>query len=63
MRIEVYEQRILIPEENKWLYNEESNVVSDKVFLGKNADPKDWVEITEEEKLKIEQAEQEQTDE
>ena len=54
MQIEVYEQRILIPEDGKWLYNEAENVISDKVYLGKEADASAWVEITEKEKQKIE---------
>lgn len=54
MQIEVYEQRILIPEEGKWLYNATDNVISDKVYLGINADASAWVEVTEEEKQKIE---------
>lgn len=54
MQIEVYEQRILIPEEGKWLYNEAENVISDKVYLGKDADASLWAEINEEEKQKIE---------
>ena len=55
MQIEVYEQRILIPEEGKWLYNATDNVISDKVYLGINADASAWVEITEKEKQKIEE--------
>lgn len=58
MQIEVYEQRILIPEEGKWLYNSADNVISDKVYLGIKADASVWAEITEEEKQRIE-AEQE----
>jgi hypothetical protein len=38
MKIETYEQRILIPEEGHWLYNAEAHVISDKVYLGKTAD-------------------------
>jgi hypothetical protein len=38
MKIETYEQRILIPEEGHWLYNSEAQVISDKVYLGKTAD-------------------------
>lgn len=38
MKIETYEQRILIPEEGHWLYNVEAHVISDKVYLGKTAD-------------------------
>ena len=56
MKMETYEQRILIPDAGKWLYNEKDDVVSDKVFLGKNADESQWVEITEERKQSIEQA-------
>lgn len=47
--------RILTPSENKWLYNEKDRVISDKVYLGVNADETMWVEITEEEKLLLEQ--------
>lgn len=54
MQIQTYEQRILIPEEGKWLYNATADVVSEKVYLGKDADADEWVEITEEEKQKIE---------
>lgn len=54
MRIEVYKQRVLIPDENKYLYNETAQVISDKVYLGINADEKEWIEITEEEKQEIE---------
>ena len=54
MQMKTYEQRILIPEENKWLYNATDNVISDKVYLGINADASAWVEIGEEEKKHIE---------
>ena len=54
MQIQTYEQRILIPEENKWLYNANAKVISDKVYLGKNADESEWVEITTEEKEALE---------
>ena len=54
MKIEVYEQRILIPDENKYLYNEEVQVFSEKVYLGINADENKWVEVTEEQKQEIE---------
>lgn len=46
--------RILIPSENKCLYNAKDRVISDKVYLGVNADETLWVEITEEEKLSLE---------
>lgn len=54
MQMQTYEQRILIPEDGKWLYNEAENVISDKVYLGKDADASLWTEINEEEKQKIE---------
>lgn len=56
MKMETYEQRILIPDMGKWLYHEKDDVVSDKVFLGKNADESQWAEISEERKQAIEQA-------
>ena len=54
MKIEVYEQKVLIPDENKYLYNEEAQVISDKVYLGINADETEWIEISEDEKQEIE---------
>ena len=54
MEIKRYEQVILIPDEGKYLYNETAQVISDKVFLGINADEKEWIEITEEQKQEIE---------
>lgn len=54
MKVETYEQRILIPETGKWLYNENAKVISDKVYLGKEADASEWVEITTEEKETLE---------
>lgn len=53
MRKEVYNQRILIADNNKYLYNEKDNIISDKVYLGINANETDWVEITEEQKQQI----------
>ena len=50
----VNNQRIITPSENKWLYNANAKVVSDKVYLGVNADEKEWVEITTEEKEVLE---------
>ena len=61
MQMQTYERRILIPEEGKWLYNATANVVSDKVYLGKDADASEWVEITEEEKQRIEAEQQEES--
>ena len=54
MKVETYEQRILTPEEGKYLYNENAKVISDKVYLGKEADSSEWVEITQEEKEALE---------
>lgn len=54
MKIEILEHRMLIPDTGKWLYHEKDDVVSDKVFLGKESDPNDWTEIDQEEKFRIE---------
>lgn len=62
MKIETYEQRVLIPDKNKYLYNEEAQVITDKVYLGINADEKVWIEITEEQKLDIEEKLNEELD-
>ena len=60
MQIQVYQQRIILPDEGKWLYSATANVVSDKVYLGKEADASEWSEITEEEKQAIQQAQEEE---
>lgn len=57
MIIQSYEQRILIPENGKFLYNAEAQVISDKVFLGINANADDWKEITKEEYDEIQKRE------
>ena len=49
MRTETYTQRILIPEEGHLLVNHQAKTVSEKVFLGINADASEWVEVTIEE--------------
>ena len=49
MQIETYTQRILIPEEGHLLCNYNAKVISDKVYLGINAQEVEWVEITIEE--------------
>lgn len=55
MKIEtINNQRILIPNNEMWLYNEECKVISDKVYLGIEADEADWVEISTEEKARLE---------
>lgn len=62
MTVQTYEQRILIPEENKWLYNDSAKVISDKVYLGKEADASEWVEITQEEKEALESQQEQETE-
>lgn len=54
MKIEVYEQRVLTPDTGKYLYNETANIISDKVYLGINANENEWVEINEDQKIEIE---------
>lgn len=54
MIIQSYEQRVLIPENGKFLYNANARSISDKVFLGINADANEWQEITAEDKARIE---------
>ena len=55
MKIEVIDnQRILVPDNGMWFYNEQAQVISDKVYLGIEADEEDWVEITSEEKARLE---------
>ncbi len=54
MQIQTYEQRILIPEEGHFLYNANAKSISEKVFLGINADASEWIEITKEEKERLE---------
>lgn len=54
MTKETFTQRILIPDSGKWLYNESEKVISDKVYLGKDAEESAWREITAEEKERLE---------
>lgn len=54
MRIETAQYNILIPDTGKYLYNAKERVISDKVYLGKNADASQWAEITQAEKDRIE---------
>ena len=46
--------RILTPNDGMWLYNAKGRTISDKVYLGVNADETSWSEITEEEKFSLE---------
>lgn len=47
-------QRPLIPDEGNWLYNEKEKIITDLVYLGIEANESDWVEITSEEKARLE---------
>ncbi len=47
-------QRVLTPDSDMWLYNESQRVISDKVFLGVEADESEWTEITDERKQELE---------
>lgn len=46
--------RVITPETDMWLCNEEQQVISDKVYLGINADENEWHDITKEEKENFE---------
>lgn len=46
--------RVITPKADMWLCNEEQRVISDKVYLGVNADETMWKDITEEEKANFE---------
>lgn len=54
MTKETYTQRILIPDEGKYLYNENAKSISEEVYLGREADETEWTEITEAEKERLE---------
>ena len=56
-------QRVITPSENNWLYNANAKVISDKVYLGVNADENEWVEITTEEKELLEKQWETETEE
>ena len=43
--------RIITPYDGMWLCNERAMTISDKVYLGINADETLWRDITEEEKI------------
>jgi hypothetical protein len=46
--------RVITPDDGMWLYNEEHQVISDKVWLGINASEISWIDITEDEKTSLE---------
>jgi hypothetical protein len=55
MKIEVINNiRVITPEADMWLCNENDRVISDNVYLGVNADETMWKEITETEKARLE---------
>lgn len=55
MTTETMKIKVLYPSENHFLYNAEAKTISDKVFLGKNANESDWQEITVSEKERLEE--------
>lgn len=54
MKIENVNIRVLIPSEGLWLYNAKDKAISDKVYLGVEADETEWTEISLEEKVRLE---------
>lgn len=46
--------RVITPEADMWLCNENARTISDKVYLGVGADENDWRDITETEKVSLE---------
>lgn len=55
--------RVLTPSDGMWLFNSKDKVISDKVYLGKNADEIAWTEIDETEKARLETLWETETDE
>lgn len=47
--------RVITPEADMWLCNETDKAISDKVYLGINAEQTAWRDITEEEKARLEE--------
>ena len=47
-------QRVLTPDNNMWLYNDSQQIISDKVYLGVEAEEREWTEITDERKQELE---------
>ncbi len=54
--------RVITPEADMWLCNENARTISDKVYLGINAEQTAWRDITEEEKARLEELWSEATD-
>jgi hypothetical protein len=46
--------RVITPEADMWLCNDNARAISDKVYLGINADKNEWRDITEAEKAELE---------
>lgn len=63
MKVEIINNiRVLTPDDGMLLCNMTDKVISDKVYLGKNADETAWTEIDEAEKESLEaEWEQEET--
>ena len=55
--------RVITPEADMWLCNETDKAISDKVYLGINAEQPAWRDITEEEKARLEELWSEATSE
>lgn len=55
MTTETMKIKVLYPSENHFLYNAEAKTISDKVFLGKDANESNWQEITLSEKERLEE--------
>ena len=47
--------RVITPNADMWLCNENARTISDKVYLGVNAGENEWHDITEEEKARLEE--------
>ena len=47
-------QRPLTPKSGNWLYNEKEKIITDLVYLGIEADESEWIEISSEEKARLE---------
>lgn len=55
--------RVLTPSNGMWLCNSKDKVISDKVYLGVNAEETAWTEITEAEKARLDVLWETETDE
>lgn len=55
--------RVLTPSDGMWLCNLKDKVISDKIYLGKNADETAWTEIDGTEKARLEALWETETDE